>query len=162
MMKLIPPLNFARIDAHTFRSSYPPNKTLPYIKTLKLKSMICLTPGDIRGDLREFCGVNGIELLEFDIGFNQEPFVTMSVAEVTMAIKRAINPQNQPCLIFCSNGKMRTSCVTACIRKAQGWSLVSIFHEYESFTIGEGGVIDLQFIETFNVDNLACDESSDS
>jgi len=44
--------------------------------------MICLTPSDLRPDLIEFCKEGGIELIECDIGHNQEPFVSMSSEKV--------------------------------------------------------------------------------
>ena len=52
-------------------------------------------------------------------------------------------------LIFCTTGKSRTSCAVGCYRKQLGWSLVSIFHEFEQYCDGEGGVADFLFIENF-------------
>lgn len=36
-----------------------------------------------------------------------------------------------------------------CLRKQQGWSLVSIIHELEQGSEGEAGLADASFIETF-------------
>lgn len=36
-----------------------------------------------------------------------------------------------------------------CLRKAEGWSLMSVFDEYRRFTGTKGRILDLQFIEQF-------------
>jgi tyrosine-protein phosphatase SIW14 len=61
-----------------------------------------------------------------------------------------IDPTNHPCLIFCTTGKMRTSLLVGCLRKA--WldlSLAYIFHEYYIFAQDESNAMDIQCIENF-------------
>jgi tyrosine-protein phosphatase SIW14 len=74
-----PPLGFARVTCNVFRSAYPNKRTHDFIRTLKLKSMICLTPNDIKEDLISFCEKNDIKLLTFDIGCNYDPFHSISL-----------------------------------------------------------------------------------
>jgi tyrosine-protein phosphatase SIW14 len=64
-----------------------------------------------------------------------------------------IDPDQQPVLIFDTNGKVRCSCVVGCIRKYSGWSLSSIFQEFEQFAEPEGGVADMLFIENHGEPN---------
>ena len=52
---LIAPLGFCHVHDNVYRSSYPATKSLSFISTLGLKSMVCLTPSDIKKDLREYC-----------------------------------------------------------------------------------------------------------
>ena len=52
---LVVPLGFCRVHDNIYRSSYPSTKSLPFISTLGLKSMICLTPSDIKKELRDYC-----------------------------------------------------------------------------------------------------------
>lgn len=87
MTTFIPPLSFSIVEDNIYRSSYPSNKTLPFLKTLNLRSLICLYPSDIRQDLRDFASKNNITLFEVNVGHNQEPFVVMSEAAVAGAIK---------------------------------------------------------------------------
>lgn len=49
------PLGFCRVHDNIYRSSYPSTKSLPFISTLGLKSIICLTPSDIKKELRDYC-----------------------------------------------------------------------------------------------------------
>lgn len=37
---LIPPLNFAMVDRGVYRSGYPNAKNLPFLRKLKLKSIV--------------------------------------------------------------------------------------------------------------------------
>jgi tyrosine-protein phosphatase SIW14 len=78
----LPPLSFASIDAGVYRSAYPSVKTLNFIESLGLKSMICLSPLEMRSDLKDFATEKGIKLYESNVGFNQEPFLVMSEKEV--------------------------------------------------------------------------------
>jgi tyrosine-protein phosphatase SIW14 len=148
--KLFLPLSFSRVDNGVYRSSYPAYRTFPFIKTLKLKSMVCLSPSDIRQDLKSFASENDITLFESEIGHNQDPFVVMSENSVADAVKFISNPLNRPVMVFCTNGKVKTGCVIGCYRQLLNWSTVSIMHEFEEFTDNEGGLADLIFIENFD------------
>jgi protein tyrosine/serine phosphatase len=64
-----------------------------------------------------------------------------------------LDKSNHPVLLFCTTGKAKTSCSVGCLRKLHDWSLVSIFHEFEQYCDGEGGVADLLFIENFKYEN---------
>jgi hypothetical protein len=93
------------------------------------------------------------------------------------AVAVATDESSQPCLFFCSTGKVslswlstvrfqspahltscffcaclqtRTTCVAACIRRYQGWGLASILDEYAKFMEGPDNVHDWQFIECFD------------
>ena len=146
------PLEFGCISDKIYRSSYPAKKTLEFISRLGLRSMICLNPLDLNNDLIKFCSSNNVEIFECDIGFNQEPFISMNADAVRSTVNYAMNPINQPCLVFCNNGKSRTSCVTGCIRKHLGWSQTSISFEYEKYMGQDRLALDLQFIESFKVE----------
>jgi len=42
----------------------------------------CITPSDIREELREYCNLRYIHLFAVDVNYNQEPFVVMSENKV--------------------------------------------------------------------------------
>ena len=63
--------------------------------------------------------------------------------------QQVLDVRNHPILIHCNQGKHRTGCLVGCIRKAQHWSLVSIFDEYRRFAGDKARVVDQQFIERF-------------
>lgn len=147
--KLFLPLEFGRVSSSIYRSAYPANRTFPYVSKLSLKSIICLNSTDLREDLRQFCKSNNIILQDFDIGSNLEPFVCMKEDAMQAAIQFSLNPLHQPCLVFCTNGKNKTSTFVGCYRKMNGWCYASIALEYEQFTGTESSLLDLQFIDGF-------------
>ena len=165
---LIVPLGFCKIHDSVYRSSYPATKSLPFISTLGLKSIICLTPSELKKELRDYCEKNSITIFEANVGYNQEPFVLMSESAVSEAIHFALDLAQRPSLIFCTSGKVKTSCVVACLRKhsPSRWSTVSaiagntlfntfcllyiyfILLEFEQFS-DDGGLADLHFLDNF-------------
>lgn len=149
-IKLHPPLGFARVSTGIFRSAYPSSKTLPFIDTLQLRSMICLMPHDLRQELRDYAAQRGIQLRCCPVQHNQDPFLVMSDQNISNIVHFISQPQHQPVLIFCTNGKVRTGCVVACLRRALlGWGVSSVVAEFEQFAEPEGGLCDLFFIESF-------------
>lgn len=139
------PLAFAQVDSKIYRSSYPAKKSLPFIESLHLKSLVCLSPNELKQELRDFCELHNIELIEKNVGYNQEPFIFMHSEVVEEVLSFISNPSNQPVMVFCVNGKLRSNSVIGCYRKLiQKWSLISIFHELEQFG---GSEIDYLFIE---------------
>lgn len=152
----IPPHPFGFICDGVYRSSYPAHGTLAYIKSLNLKSMVALTPQDLKSELRIFCSNNDINIFECNIGFNQEPFVSMDEQLVRTATKYILDKSNHPVLLFCTNGKARTGVVVGCLRRHMGWSMVSIMHELEQFASdgfsNEAGLLDALFIQNYETE----------
>lgn len=111
-MAMILPLGFAKVDENVYRSGYPANKSLDFISTLGLKSMVSLlNPSENRHDLKFYCKANNLTFLEADIGVNKEPFLSMDRDAVASVLNHLEDKSNLPCLLFCSNGKLRTSCM---------------------------------------------------
>lgn len=133
LVKLYPPLNYSKVNNGIHRSAYPSNKCLPFIKTLRLKSMICLQPTDLHRDLREFCNQNSVILVEADIGINKEPFLSMNSDLINEICRLSLQLSHQPCLIFDTKGSNRVNCLIGCLRKKMNWSMSSIIREYEVF-----------------------------
>ena len=132
-----------------YRSSYPAPSTYPFLETLNLRTLVCLQPSDLKEELRIYCKDRGIDIFEAEVGINQEPFVFMNEEAVREAISKVLDPASHPVLFFCNNGRLRSSCVTGCIRKLNRWCLTSILAEFDKFVDDEGGVMDYRFMESF-------------
>jgi protein tyrosine/serine phosphatase len=63
--------------ASIYRSAYPADITHPFLRTLNLRTMICLNPSDVRESLQKFVLAEGITLVMADIGNNQVGKVLM-------------------------------------------------------------------------------------
>jgi len=148
------PIGLSRVTDQIYRSGYPANKSLAYIDSLHLTSIVSLiNPSEIRQDLYDYCLQKNISLIETDIGVNKEPFLHMNtdaIDKVIEHISTLLESKEGKCLIFCSNGRLRTSCMVGCIRKQlMNWNLSSIMEEFECFSDGDGDLLDAVFIQNY-------------
>lgn len=102
----------------------------------------------------EFARENGVNILQYGIEGNKEPFVHIPEEVVRRAVVQVMNTLNHPVLIHCNKGKHRTGVLVGCIRKVQRWSLTSIFDEYRRFAGSKVRMLDQQFIELFDVQQV--------
>jgi len=83
------PLGFSMVDTGIYRSAYPTERTFSFITLLNLKSMVFLNSADskIKSQLENFAQVNSIQLKEFDIKCNIEPFMSMSEESIDSVLE---------------------------------------------------------------------------
>ncbi|POY70766.1 putative Protein-tyrosine-phosphatase [Rhodotorula taiwanensis] len=143
------PQNFATVSANLFRSSFPRKEHFPFLKNLGLKSVMVLVQEPYPEENADFLREEGIQLFQFGIPGNKEPFVSIPDDKVVAALTTIIDKRNHPMLIHCNKGKHRTGCVIGCLRRCQSWSLTSIFDEYRRYSTPKSRAMDLQFIEAF-------------
>lgn len=149
-----PPENFAKVCDGIYRSSFPRIENFEYLKSVGLKSILCLIPEDYPIENEKFNELNGINFFQIGMSGNKEPFVKIKPELVTKAIKILINPENQPILVHCNRGKHRTGCIIGCIRKLQKWSHSMIFDEYRRFAYPKERPLDQTFIEIYNTEEV--------
>eukprot|EP00736_Rhodelphis_marinus_P008968 Rmarinus@m.10395 len=148
---LIPPLNFAMVAPGIYRSGYPTKKNHRFLSKIGLRSIIYLCPEPYSDYSAEFIKENNIQIFQFGIRGNKEPFVDIPEEVICDALVKLLDKRNHPVLIHCNKGKHRTGCVCGCLRKVMNWSLTSIFDEYRRFAGSKVRVIDQQFIELFSM-----------
>lgn len=151
---LTPPENFAPIINTIYRSSFPQPNNFAYLKTLNLKSILCLIPEDYPLLQLQFLKQENIQLFQLGMSGNKEPFVKISLELITEAAKIVLKPANHPILIHCNRGKHRTGCLVGVIRRLQNWSLTLIFDEYRKFAAPKERPMDLQFIELYEDEEI--------
>uniref|UniRef100_A0A0E0IGK4 Tyrosine-protein phosphatase n=1 Tax=Oryza nivara TaxID=4536 RepID=A0A0E0IGK4_ORYNI len=64
---LVPPLNFAMVDHGVYRSGFPDISNLPFVESLRLRSVLCLCPEPYPEANQEFLRAHGIRLFQFGI-----------------------------------------------------------------------------------------------
>lgn len=74
LQHVIPPLNFAMVSPGVYRSGYPNTMNHGFLKSLKLKTLIYLCPENCNEANVAFCQENGINIMQFGIQGNKEPF----------------------------------------------------------------------------------------
>ena len=106
-----------------------------------------------------FLQSSGIQLFQFGVPGNKEPFVDIPEDKIADALHVLMDKRHHPILIHCNKGKHRTGCLVGCLRKMQHWSLTSIFDEYRSFSHPKSRSMDQQFIELFDTRNVQVPEA---
>ncbi|CAH0002055.1 unnamed protein product [Clonostachys byssicola] len=147
------PNNFGMVIPGVYRSSYPKAQDFEYLRGLKLKTLVTLVKKDeIDQDLVSFAASNDIHQVVFNMkGTKKEsiPLQTMkSILEVVL------DRRNHPLLIHCNQGKHRTGCVVAVVRKVAGWNASSVLDEYRAFAEPKIRESDVEYIRNFEISAL--------
>ncbi|KAE9617733.1 hypothetical protein Lal_00027269 [Lupinus albus] len=148
---LVPPSNFSMVEEAIFRSSFPHPSNFPFLQTLNLRSIIYLCPEPYPHENLEFLQSHNIRLFQFGIEGKKENSSPVRNNSIMEALKVLIDVRNHPVLIHCKQGKHRTGCLVGCLRKLQNWCLSSVFEEYQRFAGAKSRIMDLTFIETFDI-----------
>ncbi|KAK4259072.1 hypothetical protein QN277_005446 [Acacia crassicarpa] len=148
---LMPPLNFGMVDYGIFRSGFPDSASFGFLKTLRLRSIICLFPDEYPEANLEFLKANGIRLYQFGIDGSKVPSTNVAEDTIREALKVILDVGNHPLLIHCKRGKHRTGCLVGCLRRLQRWCLSSILDEYQSFAAAKARDSDQSFIAMFDI-----------
>lgn len=145
-----PPDNFLPVMTDIYRLLFPKPSNFPFLALLNIKLVVCLILDPYPEENLAFLEAHGIQLFQYGMPGNKEPFVKIPDALVLMAIKTILDPANQPVMIHCNRGKHRTGCVVGCIRRMQNWNLMMVFDEYRRFAAPKQRALDQQFIELFD------------
>ncbi|EPS35690.1 hypothetical protein H072_10850 [Dactylellina haptotyla CBS 200.50] len=148
------PRNFSMVWPGVYRSSFPAKANFPYLKMLKLKTILTLIPEKYPQSNVEFMQSNGIQHIQIGIAANKEPFVEVPLDKITQAVSIILDKRNHPILIHCNKGKHRTGCIVGCLRKIQKWTLCNVFDEYRRFSYPKERVLDEQVIELWEETQL--------
>ncbi|KAJ1960107.1 tyrosine-protein phosphatase siw14 [Dipsacomyces acuminosporus] len=146
-----PPENFAMVCPYIYRSGMPKKRNYPFLKKLKLKSILTLILEEYPTQNQKFLDQNGIKLFQFGVAGNKEPFADIPEDIMSEALLTLLDKRNHPILIHCNKGKHRTGCLVGCLRKIQEWSNTSIFDEYRRYSAPKSRSMDQQFIELFDI-----------
>jgi len=148
MPSLCAPANFGVVSETIYRSSFPKPEHFEYLKSLKLKSIICLVNDDYPLENLDFMKGHGIEFFQIGMPGNKQNYVPKD--KVIEALKIILDQRNHPLLIHCNRGKHRTGCVVASLRKLQRWATQSALEEYSRYAHPKEREMDCQFIGTFS------------
>lgn len=147
LQPLLPPPNFgAVIDHKVFRSAFPQDRNLDFLEALGVKTLLCFVDTDPSDGYSDFVRSNGVSRVRIDISPNKEGKVKTTVDSICEALLVVLDATNYPLYIHCNQGRHRTGCVIACMRKVQGWPIEAIVAEYEAYANPKTRDGDLEFI----------------
>lgn len=91
-----------------------------------------------------------IKRLEVDIATNKEGIVNTTLESLCKSLLFVMDSSNYPLYIHCNQGKHRTGCVVACLRKIQHWPMESIIEEYIAYAGKKARDGDIELIKSFD------------
>lgn len=148
----IPPRNYGAVFEYTmYRSSFPQRENMDFLESLELRSILTLTTkNDPCETYRGFVDKCGVSHKIMELETNKEGAINMKPDKMCEAILFALNPAHHPVHVHCNQGRHRTGCFVACIRKIQGWPMNDIIHEYETYASPKPRDGDIAFIRQFD------------
>jgi tyrosine-protein phosphatase-like protein OCA2 len=145
----VPPLNFSLVEDGIYRSGHPVPVNFPFLKTLKLKTVIYLGDKEDNFEYYNFLKEENVDFKYIRMNSSEEPFMMNDPNAILKALEIIVDTDNYPILIHSNKGKHRIGVLVGIMRKLlQGWSITGIFNEYEQFAGGKGDS-DIEFIEIF-------------
>ncbi|KXT07865.1 hypothetical protein AC579_9726 [Pseudocercospora musae] len=149
---LIPPKNYGAVfDDVMFRSSFPQRENIDFLNSLKLRSILTLTTkNDPCDTYSDFVREASIRHKIMELETNKEGAINMKPDNLCEAILFAMNPVHQPVYVHCNQGRHRTGCFVACIRKIVGWSMEDVLAEYDTYASPKPREGDIAFIKQFD------------
>ena len=93
---------------------------------------------------------NNIQQLKIDIVTNKDGKVKTTFSSICQALLFVEDSNNWPLYIHCNQGKHRTGCVVACLRKIQRLPMDDIIDEYRVYAGAKARDGDIEFIKSFD------------
>ncbi|KAI0853827.1 tyrosine phosphatase family-domain-containing protein [Daldinia vernicosa] len=142
-----PPVNFAVVLPGLYRSGYPEAENYPFMRTLKLKTIVTLVGKDLPDGYQKFIEANHIKHEIFDMAGTKKAEIPVKTMQSIISI--VSNRENYPLLIHCNQGKHRTGCVVGILRKTKEWDTASIIREYSKYAEPKVRETDVKYITDF-------------
>mmetsp|Transcript_56043 Transcript_56043/g.99794 ORF Transcript_56043/g.99794 Transcript_56043/m.99794 type:complete len:237 (-) Transcript_56043:47-757(-) len=158
---LTPPARFGCVECNLWRSKTPTVANFPFLKTLRLKTIVCLASELPTRALRTFIDQNDISFLHLACKlWKPEPTWTPFCEELFKeGLEILLDNANYPILVFCSTGVLLTGTLVGLLRKSQSWCLNAILEEYRTYTkqatSDSTSTGSTQFIEDFDMDLIS-------
>jgi len=128
---LIPPDAFGIVESEVYRSSAPQPANLEFLRTLKLKTAVILSPEAPTKPLLTFLEENEIRVMNLGLkgwkpGVDWRPVSEELVKE---GLELILNKSSLPILVMCTAGINQTGILVGCLRKLQRWNFNSVIDE---------------------------------
>ncbi|KAG5470501.1 hypothetical protein LSCM1_01745 [Leishmania martiniquensis] len=148
---LVPPSNFAMVEDGIYRSAYPTEANVLYLRHIGITHIVLLSIEQLPGPVKRLLGseVTGraasscltrgpIRIMDIvdmhtwcmDGSNSGDDF---SRRDVTRALDFAVDRRWHPVLFSCPLGELQTNVLIGCMRRYQHWALSSIFSECELY-----------------------------
>lgn len=158
---VVPPINFAPVERNLYRSGQPAPINFPFLKQLRLRTILWLAVEDPSDALIAFADDYDIDVRHLGVvteGSN--PWDQLTESSIVTALNLILDRTTHPLLVCCGMGRHRSGTVIGCLRRLQGWNLASISEEYRRFAGARGGRVLIELhIEAFDTSTVNVDSS---
>ncbi|VVT56576.1 uncharacterized protein SAPINGB_P005159 [Magnusiomyces paraingens] len=156
---VVPPINFACVERALYRCGQPAPINFPFLKELRLKTIVWLAVEDPSDQFFAFADEHGIDVHHLGIvteGSN--PWDQLTESSIVTALNIIMRKEAYPLMVCCGMGRHRSGTVIGCLRRLQGWNLASISEEYRRFAGARGGRVLIELhIEAFDTATVDID-----
>ncbi|GET91435.1 hypothetical protein, conserved [Leishmania tarentolae] len=148
---LVPPSNFAMVEEGVYRSAYPAEANVLYLRHIGITHIVLLSIEQLPGPVKRLLGseVTGkassncltrgpirvmdiVDMRNWRVdGVNSGD--DFSPHDVTRALDFAVDKRWHPVLFACPLGELQTNVLIGCMRRYQHWALSAIFSECELY-----------------------------
>lgn len=150
------PLNYGAVeDHHVWRSAFPHDRNLDFLRQLDVKTVLCFVDTEPTEAYAAYVKENDIKRVRVEILPNKDK-VNTTIDSLCEALLVVMDAANYPLYIHCNQGKHRTGCVVACLRRMQGvMSQEEIIEEYRTYAGVKARAADIElFTESFQPEML--------
>ncbi|KPI83249.1 tyrosine phospatase-like protein [Leptomonas seymouri] len=132
-LSLVPPFRTARVESGVYRGAYPVLRNFPYLRQLRLSTIVSLIPEPPTYDLKCFAEAEHIQLHHIHAE-RAKGEVQLLPSELSEALQLIMNADLHPLYVHCLDGRHVTGLVMMGIRKLQQWDITAAHAEYLRFT----------------------------
>ncbi|KAH9248592.1 hypothetical protein BASA81_013776 [Batrachochytrium salamandrivorans] len=126
------PQNFAIVEPQLFRSCIFTRESFPFLRQLKLRSVLYLSAEEVPKSITEFCNEEDRVTLLSPITkqvFGRD-WTLLRGEVIKAALEMILDNDKLPLIIVCLNGVSQTGPLVGCLRRVQDWSFTSILEEH--------------------------------
>ncbi|CAK7230393.1 tyrosine-protein phosphatase siw14 [Sporothrix curviconia] len=153
------PVNFGFVMPGLFRSSYPRPENYDFLQGLGLKTIVTLVDKNYTDEYRDFIDSNDIKHHMFAMKGTKKEDIPLATMESILRI--VLDSSNYPLLIHCNQGRHRTGCVVAVVRKIAGWDRSTMTDEYRAYAGHKVRECDVDYIQAFALSSIEKTLASD-
>ncbi|KAA8495939.1 putative tyrosine-protein phosphatase [Porphyridium purpureum] len=150
-----PPEYFGIVECGVYRSNLPNPISFPFIKLLKIKTVLLLSADVPTKLVRTFFEENSFTVHHLGLESSKvdaDSWKPLSDELVKDALELALDARTHPVLLCDASGMHQIGTVIGCLRRLQLWSLNAAVSEYRSYAGVKTRYQYEQFIELFDVD----------
>eukprot|EP00271_Cylindrocystis_brebissonii_P008978 TRINITY_DN23544_c0_g1_i1.p1 TRINITY_DN23544_c0_g1~~TRINITY_DN23544_c0_g1_i1.p1 ORF type:complete len:383 (-),score=33.46 TRINITY_DN23544_c0_g1_i1:330-1478(-) len=154
------PENFGIVESGVYRSNALYAANFPFVKRLKLKTVIYLSPEAPIRAVTQFLEETNTQFIRLGLEA-WKPYVTwkpISEELIKDALEIVLDVRSHPIMIMCASGIHHTGTLVGCLRRLQQWNLTALVEEYRRFAGSKARYVNEQFMELFDDDLVTLPE----